>query len=228
MQKADERRKAIPKFRAQYGEENTVGLESLIHTDYQSSEHSDNGAVDEDEYKEHRRHQGAGDYGLERRREEWRSSLVSLASVTIEYCLITPIQLNRIYAILSRIAETEATAAATSDIGQSRSRAGRARYTRYHGLPANSNPRPPPARRTPFKSLVSQAWMYRSGTVSLPVFPDPPDYTILSIDIPDEDLTEADLVYYAEDEDDYNGDGEGSGDFVLVGGEASGSGSVDA
>ena len=65
MQKADERCKAIPQFRAQYGEENTVGLESLIHTDYQSSEHSDNGIVEEEEYKEHRRRQGAGDYGLE-------------------------------------------------------------------------------------------------------------------------------------------------------------------
>jgi hypothetical protein len=80
-QKCDERRKAMAHFRAIYGEENTVGLESIILTDYQSSEHSDIGAVPEAEYRAHRRSQGAGDHGLERRREEWRSLMVSLMPV---------------------------------------------------------------------------------------------------------------------------------------------------
>lgn len=69
--------------------------------------------------------------------------------------------------------------------------------------------------------------MHQSRTVSLPVFPDPADYTILSISIPDKYLAEADLTYYAEDEDDY-GDCKGGGDnFVLISGQASRSRSVN-
>jgi hypothetical protein len=93
-QKCDERRKAIPHFQAIYGEDETVGLESILLTDYQSSEHSDIGAVPEVEYKNHRRRQGAGDHGLERRREEWRSPLVSMMSVIVIMSVLKEDELN--------------------------------------------------------------------------------------------------------------------------------------
>jgi hypothetical protein len=54
----------------------------------------------------------------------------------------------------------------------------------------------------------------------MPVFPDPPEYTILKLHIPDEDLNSADLAYYAEDEevDDDWEDGVSAGSRGTVGG----------
>ncbi|KAI0070304.1 hypothetical protein K474DRAFT_1713445 [Panus rudis PR-1116 ss-1] len=71
--KADVRRRAIPKFRAKYGDENTVGIEQLIETDYQSSDASDCGNATEESFNEHRKANGGGTQGLETRRLEWRS-----------------------------------------------------------------------------------------------------------------------------------------------------------
>lgn len=129
------------------------------------------------------------------------------------------------YARLTQLADTEPQGAASGS-GQNRSRHGRARYTRYHGLPANANPRPPPARYTPFKSLVSKVWAKRTRQTTMPVFPDPDDHTILKLDIPDEDLDSVDVEYYAEDEDvDSGGEGAGAEGSVSSSGNAGRDGS---
>ena len=52
-------------FRSEYGISNTVGLEQIVLTDYMSSEHSDNGEVDENEYIVLHRQSGGGENGLE-------------------------------------------------------------------------------------------------------------------------------------------------------------------
>jgi len=54
-----------------------VGLQQIVLTDYMSSEHSDNGEVDDVEYAAHRRQNGGSDSALEIRREMWRSEKVS-------------------------------------------------------------------------------------------------------------------------------------------------------
>ena len=59
------------------GEAETFGIEEIIQTDWQSSEHSDAGLVPIDEYRAHRRRHGGGDTGFELRREQWRSLPVS-------------------------------------------------------------------------------------------------------------------------------------------------------
>jgi|HubBroStandDraft_1064217.scaffolds.fasta_scaffold288651_2 hypothetical protein len=76
FQKRNERQQAIEAFQKKYGAENTVGLEQIILTDYMSSEHSDDGLVDQGEYAQHCRAMGGGDNGLEIRREKWQSARV--------------------------------------------------------------------------------------------------------------------------------------------------------
>jgi hypothetical protein len=76
LQKANDLRRQIPAFRDAYGDEQTVGLEQVILTDYMSSEHSDPGVVPVEEYKKYQCQHGGGSTGLEIRKEEWRSTWV--------------------------------------------------------------------------------------------------------------------------------------------------------
>ena len=70
-------RTAIPAFQKQYGEGQTVGVEALIQTDWQSSEHSDFGAAPPEEWTKCRDSAFAGASAVELRRLAWRSMLVS-------------------------------------------------------------------------------------------------------------------------------------------------------
>jgi hypothetical protein len=74
-QKCADRTLEIKRFRAEYGEEHTVGLSDIVATDFMSSEHSDEGVVDKVEYAQNRRQHG--DDAFEIRREMWRSEQVS-------------------------------------------------------------------------------------------------------------------------------------------------------
>jgi hypothetical protein len=77
MQKCTECRQQINAFQNEYGESTMVGLEQIVLTDYMSSEHSDNGEINEYEYARHHRQSGGGENGLEIRREMWCSEQVS-------------------------------------------------------------------------------------------------------------------------------------------------------
>lgn len=94
-----------------------------------------------------------------------------------------------------------------AEAGRQGSCLGRTRVTRYRGLEANSNPRVPLSLRgnVPFQSMISQTWVERTGNM-MHVFPDPPEFTIFTLEIPDKDLNDADMGYWAEDEND-NGAG---------------------
>ena len=71
-------RAACGRFKSLYGEDKTVGVDSLVLTDYMSSEYSceDGGVVSEGEWKRAQSRAGLGDGSLEVRREVWRSAWV--------------------------------------------------------------------------------------------------------------------------------------------------------
>jgi hypothetical protein len=71
-------RKHIPAFREAHGQENTVGLEEIVLTNYMSSEHSDPGNVDAETFNRYRYKNGGGSSGLEIRKVAWRSRMVHL------------------------------------------------------------------------------------------------------------------------------------------------------
>ncbi|KAI0070080.1 hypothetical protein K474DRAFT_284691 [Panus rudis PR-1116 ss-1] len=178
--KADNLRKAVPLFRAKYGEENTVGLEQIIHTDYQSSEHSDCGAADPAEFDAYRTAHGGGTDGLEIRREQWRSY-----------------KLDRIYYSLKTLVIEQ-----THNELKRGERPGKVQRLRFQGMKVNANNRMPPAKpsKRPYISCVSEDWAERTGNTSIPMLQDPEDFTIFSLEIPDEDLDKEDLAWLADDE----------------------------
>ncbi|KAJ7506319.1 hypothetical protein B0H11DRAFT_2327369 [Mycena galericulata] len=73
-EKADDHRKAIPKFQEIHGEENTVGAYDVVQTDDMSSEHSDCGNVERTVFETHRRKVGGGEHGWEIRKKHWHST----------------------------------------------------------------------------------------------------------------------------------------------------------
>jgi hypothetical protein len=72
-------RSAIGCFREQYGEDKTVGVESVVLTDYQSSEYSceEGGVLTEDQWIAARNGAGFVVNALEIRGKSWRSLRVS-------------------------------------------------------------------------------------------------------------------------------------------------------
>jgi hypothetical protein len=68
-------RTAFERFQSLYGEEHTVGVSSLVLTDYMSSEYScaDGGGASEGEWKGAQSRAGLGEGSLEVRQEMWRS-----------------------------------------------------------------------------------------------------------------------------------------------------------
>jgi hypothetical protein len=75
-------------FRDTYGEANCVGLDSVINTDYMSSEHSDSGEMEPHVFAQFRQENGGGTDGLEIHRLMWRSNRVRCPVMSyIEACL---------------------------------------------------------------------------------------------------------------------------------------------
>ncbi|KII93304.1 hypothetical protein PLICRDRAFT_386169 [Plicaturopsis crispa FD-325 SS-3] len=181
-QKADDLRKQTDNFRAFYGEEETVGLEDLIQTDWMSSEHDDPGNVTVEQWKQHRLDHNGGTNGIEVRKEGWRSK-----------------QLNRTYA---RLRKFDRDTANDTVVGQNQSRSGKVRLPRFRGIKANTNCRHPiSATKTPYTPCVSRAWAACSENNMVRTSEDFTDYTIFDLDIPDADLDAEDLRYLADDED---------------------------
>ena len=103
------------------------------------------------------------------------------------------------FARLKKFQEDTDAAADNDQLGRSGCRVGKARYTRYRGLAANSNPRNPPGgRKMPFQSCVSRAWAIRTGNEDVAMLEDPENFTIFALNIPSDDLDFADL---ADEED---------------------------
>ncbi|KAI0069571.1 hypothetical protein K474DRAFT_1751280 [Panus rudis PR-1116 ss-1] len=178
--KADALRKAVPLFRAKYGEDETVGLEQLIHADYQSSEHSEGGESNVDEFQKYRKEHGGSDDGLEICREQWRSP-----------------QLNRVYYSLKKIGNEQITNKSCR-----RERAGRAQRLRFRGMAANANDRVPPVKlsKRPCFSYVNESWAIRTSNENIPMLEDPEEWSILSLSIPDEDIDDDNRAWLGDDE----------------------------
>jgi hypothetical protein len=68
----------VVKARALFGAEAIVGLEHLILTDWQSSEHSSDGAMTPEAFKTHRENHIGHNKGVEVRRLQWRAKKVRL------------------------------------------------------------------------------------------------------------------------------------------------------
>jgi hypothetical protein len=66
----------VEKAQAQFGAEAVLGLEQLILTDWQSSEHSSAGAMTPDAFKAHRIKHIGHNKGVEVRQLRWRAKKV--------------------------------------------------------------------------------------------------------------------------------------------------------
>ena len=119
-------------------------------------------------------------------------------------------QLNRVYARLQTFADNaRRDAASASRMRGSRSKAGKARYTRYRGLDANANNRTPPSgQNAPFIALVSKFWARTTGNLDVHMLKDPANFTILSLDIPDVDIDSEHWGYLGDVEEEEDDDGE--------------------
>ncbi|KAF8181109.1 hypothetical protein K438DRAFT_1767957 [Mycena galopus ATCC 62051] len=71
--KADDHRRAVPRFREKFGEEQTIGDIAAIQTDYMSSERSDCGNVEPAVFNAHRTKSGGGEHGWATRQKAWHS-----------------------------------------------------------------------------------------------------------------------------------------------------------
>ncbi|KAF8057436.1 hypothetical protein FPV67DRAFT_1677230 [Lyophyllum atratum] len=191
--KADILRQQVPTFRAIYGEEDTVGVDELVVTDYMSSEHSDPGNVSLADWQKHRKKFIQSNNGFEVRKLRWRSA-----------------QLNRILARLYkmfRVGEKNPNEPeASENVESSSGMANGTRVPRFSGLPENDNMCRPPllGRRKlkPYVSSVSTSWLKKTDNEStLPMDRDPEDFTIFALRIPDTDFEQEDLDYLADDED---------------------------
>jgi hypothetical protein len=201
----------IEQFRAEYGEEHTVGLSDIVATDFMSSEHSDEGVIDKIEYAQHRCQHG-GDDAFEIRREMWRSEQVSryCQVLTLRQLADFPLKLNRVFARLQTFSDhTRQVAQENRAASGRRASVGKSRRTRYQGLRENANDRCPPVlstrtrrRYTMCASLVSHAWARSTGNTkhcnSIP--DDPVHYSILSLSIPNTDIDPQYWGYLADDE----------------------------
>ncbi|KAI9065496.1 hypothetical protein FKP32DRAFT_1674826 [Trametes sanguinea] len=71
--KADDRRQGIKLFRTVFGKKNTAGVTRLVRAQWQSSEHSDDGAAGADDLADERRKWSVSEQALEVRHLAWRS-----------------------------------------------------------------------------------------------------------------------------------------------------------
>ncbi|KAJ3500581.1 hypothetical protein NLJ89_g9731 [Agrocybe chaxingu] len=178
-QVAKKMRRQIPAFRAAYGEEETVGVDELVLTDWISSEYSDNegGAATQEDFDTHRNAAiGIGNEGWEVRRMAWKSKA-----------------LRRIYLRLQK---------GHRDQLKLKHKKGNNSTPRYTCIDANSNDRAPKLAANrgilPYVSCVSARWARRTGNSGLLLVQDPPSFTIFKLEIPDEDLDAVDLAYEAD------------------------------
>ncbi|KAJ7429445.1 hypothetical protein B0H11DRAFT_1944868 [Mycena galericulata] len=184
-EKADDHRKAIPKFQEIHGEENTVGAYDVVQTDDMSSEHSDCGNVERTVFETHRRKVGGGEHGWEIRKKHWHSTW-----------------LNLYFAHLKTIRRNMVTDA--QDLGISGSLGGKHRVPRFKGLRENeSNEAPLLVRKKPlYKSMVSATWLAETGKTyeEVGAVEAPVHFTLFKLKLDTEGLNATEINYLADDE----------------------------
>ncbi|KAJ7510582.1 hypothetical protein B0H11DRAFT_2215342 [Mycena galericulata] len=184
-EKADDHRKAIPKFRETHGEENTVGDYDAVQTDDMSSEHSNCGNVGHTAFEAHRRKAGGGENGWEVRKKRWHSTWLDLFFAHLK-------TIRR-----DMLAEAQA-------LGANGSLAGKHRVPRFKGLRENqSNDAPLLVRKKPlYQSMVSSSWLEEMAKTHTEVgaVADPENFTLFKLKLDTTGLNAAEIEYLADDE----------------------------
>ncbi|KAI0786790.1 hypothetical protein C8Q75DRAFT_808303 [Abortiporus biennis] len=174
--KAKACRAGILKFQQKYGEAETVRVEYMIDTDYQSSEHSNC--------------EGIPNGVLCVRKKLWRSP-----------------RLNCMYTVLRRygrevnegteVQNTEGEGSQTQVKGKNCMN--KQHQPRIHGkrIHADDSPYSMSSNKQLYKTLVSTKWAARHE--SLPIYEDEAEYTILTLDIPDNNLDAEEMAWAADD-----------------------------
>lgn len=97
MQETDQLRQAIVILRKYLGKENTIGLEEIIHSEWEDGEES--AAADNEGSDERERLRRAADVGfgaLERRAPAWTSSQVCMITLKAQDLVLTALQVKRL------------------------------------------------------------------------------------------------------------------------------------
>ncbi|KAG6835457.1 hypothetical protein H0H93_001291, partial [Arthromyces matolae] len=175
-------RQQVASFKAIYGEDNTVGVESLLLTDWMSSE--DSGINEPDtspEFQAYRKKQiGMNNSGFEVQALNWRAY-----------------ELKKIFITLRRLGVENQE---NNDEGSNRV----TRIPRFPGYPGHANDDPPrPAGKKkikPYRFCVDEAWATRTGNESMILAEEPQNFTIFQLKIPRSAHTKEDLAYLGDDE----------------------------
>ncbi|KAK7008316.1 hypothetical protein R3P38DRAFT_3324901 [Favolaschia claudopus] len=186
-EKADDHRRAVPKFRETFGEANTVGDYEIIQTDDMSSERSDCGEIDPATFSVHRFKSGGGENGWAIRPKAWQSSWLKLYFAHLK-------------TLRREMLEDEK----TKSLGASGSLAGKHRVPRYKSLPANTNRSAPVLiRKQPlYEAMVSDAWMKTEGITyeKIRAQTTPAEYTVFTLKLDTDGLHANEISYLADDE----------------------------
>ncbi|KAJ7767766.1 hypothetical protein B0H16DRAFT_1453391 [Mycena metata] len=183
---ADIRRSVIAQMIEEYGAENCVGLPALIHSPWCSDDDGEGPGQANPEQWQDRRLATGDPRARERLRPEWRSK-----------------KQDRIFGLLDTLARKAETKAADSHVpiggrhsGKKRSkdrRRSQYRVIRFPGFPENSS-KASPAKRTPYQWSVNPRWRQENNYECVP---DPAEFTIFNLVIPDEHLDREALALLA-------------------------------
>ncbi|KAJ7701302.1 hypothetical protein B0H16DRAFT_1483570 [Mycena metata] len=176
---ATTRREMIPELEEKYGAENCVGALALVQNDWGSQDGSDAGEADPVEWDAARAASGDPKRARERRKPAWRADCP-----------------DRLYAVLDTLSRQNETGKSIPVGGHHRKSKGRKaggkdrrkeafKVDRFRGFPENVL-KGPPKIHVPFVSCVNEAWAAENKEYAL--LPDPPNFTIFNLVIPDSDL----------------------------------------
>ncbi|KAJ7757938.1 hypothetical protein B0H16DRAFT_1689410 [Mycena metata] len=183
------RREMIPELEEKYGAENCVGALALVQNDWCSEDGSDAGEADPVKWGAAKAASGDPKRAKERRKPEWRADCP-----------------DRLYAVLDTLSRQNETEKSFPVGGHHRKRKGRKaggkdrrkeafKVDRFRGFAENVL-RGPPKKHVPFVSCVNEAWAAENKEYAL--LPDPPNFTIFNLVIPDSDLDAEALALLGE------------------------------
>lgn len=188
----------MDKAQAQFGAQAVVGLEQLILTDWQSSEHSSAGTMTAEAFKIHRIKHIGHNKGVEVRQLQWRAKKVGFCDELIEPANNSQ-KVVRILVYLSKLLRD-------SQIDNALSRGGiGSRLSRFPCVVENVNQSPPglagKRRQRPYRACVSQGWATATNNTDIVVEENPVDFTIFDLELSDSLFDQTELTYINAYED---------------------------
>ncbi|KAH9853890.1 hypothetical protein C2E23DRAFT_727741, partial [Lenzites betulinus] len=214
--KADWLRIGIEAFRKAFGDDNTSGVEDLIHTPWQSDEYSSDGEADHEDRELQRHAAQAGESALEVRSLLWRSQKL----VTLYIVLSVFARFQRDHKDVAHIdpavdqnggeiSDPEVLDAARKAYLAEVIKAakewrtiyanGWQHHGRFRGPAANSRNEPRPDKKhTIFQQCFSRKWAKQSpehARLYAKALEAPPAFTVLDLEIPEDLVPKDDLVW---------------------------------